>query len=84
MVELPTLSAGQYSLVFNMLSFTIAATGAAFGALASVFEGGPEPLVGIAESWWWFALAGGGIGHGLARAEARDRHVVRAGSPSRP
>ena len=51
--------------------------GVAFGAFASVFHGGPEAATGIAESWWWFALAGAGIGFGLARAVAQDRRSVQ-------
>ena len=47
--------------------------GAAFGAFASVFDGGPAWRVGVAESWWWFALAGAGIGFGVAYAAVSDR-----------
>lgn len=52
--------------------------GVAFGALASVFDGGPPAMVGIAESWWWFAGAGAFIGLGWMRAAAYDHR------PSRP
>ena len=50
-----------------------AAFGVAFGALASVFNGGPDPLVGVAESWWWFAIVGAAIAFGLVRAQFYDR-----------
>jgi hypothetical protein len=32
--------------------------GVGFGALASIFQGGPDMIKGIQESWWWFAAAG--------------------------
>jgi hypothetical protein len=32
--------------------------GVGFGALASIFQGGPDMIQGIQESWWWFAAAG--------------------------
>ena len=35
-----------------------AAFGAIFGALASIFQGGPAVIQGIQETWWWFAIAG--------------------------
>ncbi|MEY4631395.1 MAG: hypothetical protein RIQ81_1515 [Pseudomonadota bacterium] len=35
-----------------------AAFGVLFGALASIFQGGPEMSRGIQETWWWFAVAG--------------------------
>lgn len=52
--------------------------GVAFGAFASVFEGGPPALVGIAESWWWFAGTGAFIGLGWMRAAAYDRRRSRS------
>jgi hypothetical protein len=51
--------------------------GVAFGALASVFDGGPSLLVGISESWWWFAAAGAFIGVGWMRAAVNDRQTSR-------
>lgn len=51
--------------------------GVAFGAFASVFRNGPPAQVGIAESWWWFALVGAGIGLGVARAVVTDRQRAR-------
>ena len=38
--------------------------GVGFGALASFFEGGPELITGIQESWLWFAVMGSFIGIG--------------------
>ncbi len=32
--------------------------GVAFGAIASIFQGGPDMMRGIQESWWWFGVAG--------------------------
>ena len=32
--------------------------GVFFGAVSSFFQGGPTPMVGIQQSWWWFAFAG--------------------------
>lgn len=32
--------------------------GAFFGAVSSFFQGGPTPMIGIQQSWWWFAIAG--------------------------
>ena len=49
-----------------------AAFGVAFGLGASLFQGGPEPLVGVRQSWWWFAIVGALIGVGVARAVALD------------
>lgn len=46
--------------------------GVLFGAGASLFEGGPPAVVGILESWWWFAIVGAAIGAGTARAYAGD------------
>ncbi len=39
-------------------ALTGAIFGTGFGALASIFEGGPDALTGIRESWWWFASFG--------------------------
>ena len=50
-----------------------AAFGAAFGAFASVFHGGPTFATGVAESWWWFAVAGSLLALGSAVAARRDR-----------
>lgn len=46
--------------------------GVAFGAFASVFEGGPDVLTGIRESWGWFAGVGALIAFGTSRAAIRD------------
>jgi branched-subunit amino acid permease len=35
-----------------------AAFGVFFGAVAAIFQGGPEVSRGIQETWWWFAVAG--------------------------
>lgn len=35
-----------------------AAFGVFFGAVAAIFQGGPEVSRGIQETWWWFAMAG--------------------------
>lgn len=37
-----------------------------FGAFASVFQGGPDLLVGVQESWGWFACMGACMGLGTA------------------
>jgi hypothetical protein len=37
-----------------------------FGAMASLFEGGPTILNGIRESWWWFASFGAVAGFVIA------------------
>ena len=29
-----------------------------FGAMAAFFENGPSVIVGIKQSWWWFAIVG--------------------------
>jgi CDP-diglyceride synthetase len=29
-----------------------------FAAMASLFQGGPELIDGIKETWWWFACLG--------------------------
>jgi len=44
----------------SILAWTLggAIFGVIFGALASIFRGGPEMIQGIQESWWWFAAAG--------------------------
>jgi len=46
--------------VQSILAWTLggALFGVAFGAVASIFQGGPEVMRGIQESWWWFAGAG--------------------------
>ena len=36
--------------------------GVAFGTVAAFFENGPSVMVGIQQSWWWFAIAGFMIG----------------------
>ena len=40
--------------------------GIGFGALASFFEGGPELMTGIQESWPWFTVMGCFIGIGAS------------------
>jgi len=47
-------------LLKNVVKWTLlgAAFGVFFGALASIFQGGPPPITGIKESWYWFAAAG--------------------------
>ena len=47
-------------LLSNVLIGAIAGAlfGIGFGALASFFEGGPELLTGIKESWLWFTVMG--------------------------
>ncbi len=40
--------------------------GVGFGALASFFEGGPELMTGIRESWLWFAIMGAFLGVGAS------------------
>ena len=53
-------------LVFNTVLGAIAGGlfGVGFGALASFFEGGPDMMTGIEESWLWFAVMGAFIGLG--------------------
>lgn len=46
--------------------------GVCFGALASVFDGGPDLMVGIAESWAWFALVGGCMAAGWGLSTELD------------
>lgn len=46
--------------------------GVAFGAFASVFDGGPAAAQGIAESWGWFCILGVAIALGYARARTAD------------
>ena len=48
----------------NIILWTVvgALFGVAFGAVAAFFENGPSVLVGIQQSWWWFAIAGFIIG----------------------
>ena len=43
----------------HILSWTIlgALFGSFFGAVSSLFQDGPSVLVGIQQSWWWFAIA---------------------------
>ena len=66
-----------------VLGFLLGALfGAAFGAFASVFDGGPEWRVGVAESWLWFAVCGAVAGVGIARAAVSDRQ--RGGEPHGP
>ena len=45
---------------WTIVKWTVAgaAFGAIFGALASIFQGGPAVMQGIQETWWWFAIAG--------------------------
>ena len=47
--------------------------GVAFGALASVFEGGPTLAQGVGESWYWFSAFGAAIAFGTSLARHRDR-----------
>jgi len=44
----------------SILAWTLggAIFGVIFGALASIFQGGPDMMRGIQESWWWFAATG--------------------------
>ena len=44
----------------NVLTWTIlgALFGIFFGVVASIFQGGPDIVIGIKETWWWFATAG--------------------------
>lgn len=64
-------------------TFTLTILGAAggtlfgigFGALASVFQGGPDMLIGMTESWWWFASMG--VFFGLALAQERKLQTVK-------
>lgn len=64
----------------SILAWTIggALFGVAFGAIASIFQGGPDMMRGIQESWWWFAGAGfltSTIGQGRSRMEgSRPTH----------
>lgn len=48
------------SKIKNVIFWTFlgALFGVFFGAVASVFENGPSVVVGIEQSWWWFAIAG--------------------------
>ena len=48
----------------NIIIWTVtgALFGVAFGTVAAFFENGPSVLVGIQQSWWWFAIAGFIIG----------------------
>jgi len=45
---------------WTIVKWTVAgaAFGAIFGALASIFQGGPAVIQGVQETWWWFAIAG--------------------------
>ena len=47
--------------------------GVAFGAFASVFEGGPTLAQGVAESWYWFSAVGAAIAFGTSLARRSDR-----------
>lgn len=50
--------------------------GVAFGAIASIFQGGPDAMRGIQESWWWFGVAGflmSTIGNGSDRARSSSQ-----------
>lgn len=61
-------------LRFMLVGFALGALfGAAFGAFASVFHGGPEAMQGIRESWWWFAAVGTLAGFGAAQTRVLDR-----------
>lgn len=44
----------------NIIWCTLLGTtfGVFFGAVAAIFQGGPDVFVGIRETWWWFSLAG--------------------------
>jgi hypothetical protein len=44
----------------SIIAWTIAGSlfGVAFGMIASIFQGGPDMMRGIQESWWWFAIVG--------------------------
>lgn len=58
----------------SILAWTLggALFGITFGAIASIFQGGPDMMRGIQESWWWFAGAGfliSTIGHGRKPVE---------------
>ncbi|MEM1096491.1 MAG: hypothetical protein AAGJ10_17970 [Bacteroidota bacterium] len=46
--------------------------GVFFGAAASLFHNGPETMVGITESWPWFAVVGAAMGFGAARNRISD------------
>ncbi|MEM6647489.1 MAG: hypothetical protein AAF730_14690 [Bacteroidota bacterium] len=46
--------------------------GVFFGASASLFHNGPETMVGILESWPWFAVVGAAMGFGVARNRISD------------
>jgi hypothetical protein len=59
----------------SILAWTLggAAFGVVFGAIASIFQGGPEMIRGIQETWWWFAAAGfliSTLGSGNGRMES--------------
>ena len=59
----------------SILAWTLSGAifGVGFGALASIFQGGPEMMRGIQETWWWFAIAGfmiSTIGSGSRRLES--------------
>jgi hypothetical protein len=53
-------------------SFAGAGFGVAFGAVASIFQNGPDLAEGIRESWWWFAIAGSLIAIGWVRSRIAD------------
>ncbi|MBC7467291.1 MAG: hypothetical protein H7256_14975 [Bdellovibrio sp.] len=48
------------SKIKNIIFWTLigAFFGITFGATAAFFENGPSVIVGIEQSWWWFAIAG--------------------------
>jgi hypothetical protein len=74
-------SSGRFAAVGRVLGYGVggcvlgAAFGAGFGALASVFEGGPELWTGVRESWAWFAVLGALMGLGIARVRHLERHA---------
>jgi len=55
-----TLPKENIMKVQSILMWTLggALFGVAFGAVASIFQGGPDVMRGIQESWWWFAGSG--------------------------
>ena len=42
----------------SLWTFLGALFGVGFGATAAIFENGPTVMIGIQQSWWWFAIAG--------------------------
>jgi hypothetical protein len=55
--------------------------GVFFGAMSSLFEGGPSLAAGIRESWWWFAAFGAAAG--LAISFERETLPTVATRPHR-